>query len=98
MGTRPPAPHAEGPARPRNICPQCQGRLDRVPRGVFDRVLSLFVPLRRYRCRSARCGWEGLLRRSAAPADAEDGRVYAFEPSRQGPATPSEPKTGPGRG
>lgn len=35
----------------------------RVPRHFGDRVVGLFVPLRRYRCASALCGWEGLLRK-----------------------------------
>jgi hypothetical protein len=34
----------------------------RVPRRFVDVLLSAFVPLRRYRCRSLDCGWEGNLR------------------------------------
>ncbi len=36
----------------------------RVPRNFGDRVVGLFVPLRRYGCASALCGWEGLLRKA----------------------------------
>ncbi|MDP2004253.1 MAG: hypothetical protein Q8K45_01145 [Rubrivivax sp.] len=44
-------------------CPRCKRRADRMARGWFDRVLSLFMPIVRYRCASAECGWEGLLMR-----------------------------------
>lgn len=44
-------------------CPRCQRRTDRVARRWFDRFLSLFMPVVRYRCVSTGCGWEGLLMR-----------------------------------
>ena len=49
-----------------NECPQCQrsgssGQLMRVHRRFVDRVISLFRPLRRYRCQSMDCDWEGNL-------------------------------------
>jgi hypothetical protein len=44
-------------------CPRCQRRTDRVARRWFERVLSLFMPVARYRCASPACGWEGLLMR-----------------------------------
>jgi len=43
-------------------CPSCQGRLYRVPRHFFDLVVSKFTPVRRYRCFSVACCWEGTLR------------------------------------
>jgi hypothetical protein len=40
-------------------CPCCEGGLQRVPRRVRDRWLGLLLPLHRYRCKAAACGWEG---------------------------------------
>ena len=48
-------------------CPSCGGQTQRVQRHFIDRLLSLFVPLVRYRCRSIRCGWEGRLKRLDEP-------------------------------
>ena len=64
-------------------CPSCEGRLYRVPRHFFDLVVSKFVPVRRYRCFSVACCWEGTLRhqpvagRSAVLA-ASDERRYTL--------------------
>jgi len=44
-------------------CPRCHRRTDRIARRWFDRCLGLFMPVLRYRCASAGCGWEGLLLR-----------------------------------
>lgn len=44
-------------------CPDCQGPVSRVQRRLIDRLAGLFVPVLRYQCTAARCGWEGLLRR-----------------------------------
>ena len=52
------------PPGPRPPCPQCGGMLERIPRGWFDRLLSLVSPRRRYRCRTFACKWEGILRDS----------------------------------
>jgi hypothetical protein len=43
-------------------CPVCNGSTNRVHRRLIDLVLSIFTPLRRYRCRSMSCTWEGNLR------------------------------------
>jgi hypothetical protein len=43
-------------------CPRCAGALVRVRRTLWDRLLSLVAPRRRYRCRGMGCGWEGTLR------------------------------------
>lgn len=40
--------------------------MDRVHRHFTDRCLSLFVPVARYRCAQAGCGWEGLFAPSLA--------------------------------
>ena len=41
-------------------CPRCAGELRLVHRRWLDRLASLFVPLRRYRCRNRECRWSGL--------------------------------------
>jgi len=82
----------KSPAAPARTCPCCRSRLQRVRRGFADRLLSLFVPVLRYRCGSATCGWEALLRRAPAPAGAQHvrDRLYLgrqrLDPSRCAPA------------
>ncbi len=41
-------------------CPRCNGGLHRIHRRWRDRALNLFVPIRRYQCKSQECGWRGL--------------------------------------
>ena len=41
-------------------CPRCNGDLHRIHRRWRDRVLNLFVPIRRYQCKNHDCGWRGL--------------------------------------
>lgn len=48
----------------RPMCPRCLCRVNRMPRGAVDRLISLVVPVRRYRCRALACAWEGALRNS----------------------------------
>lgn len=43
-------------------CPVCHGRVERVRRKLFDRLLSLVSPRRRYRCISPLCQWEAAVR------------------------------------
>lgn len=43
-------------------CPVCNGSTNRIPRRLIDLILSIFTPVRRYRCRSMSCTWEGNLR------------------------------------
>jgi len=43
-------------------CPVCNAHTHRIPRRFIDRLLSIFTPLRRYRCQSMKCTWEGNLR------------------------------------
>jgi hypothetical protein len=47
---------------PEPRCPTCGRTLKRVPRNPLDRLISLGVRLRRYRCRAMGCGWHGTLR------------------------------------
>lgn len=42
------------------VCPVCGGDLRRRHRRWSDRVLSLLVPVKRYRCKNSECPWEGL--------------------------------------
>jgi hypothetical protein len=43
-------------------CPECGGPLVQVRRRVADRLLSLLIPVRRFRCSILSCGYEGNLR------------------------------------
>lgn len=43
-------------------CPLCNSSTNRISRRFIDLLLSIFIPLRRYRCRAIRCSWEGNLR------------------------------------
>ena len=70
-------PEAIGPALGRPMCPRCLGALNRVPRGTLDRLISLLVPVRRYRCRALACAWQGALRNSRfALEPGDDARHY----------------------
>lgn len=48
-------------------CPVCHGRVERVRRKFFDRLLSLVSPRRRYRCISPLCQWEAAVRVGRTP-------------------------------
>ncbi len=48
----------------RQTCPICEGPLYRVRRRAIDKFISLFYEVRRYRCLSPVCVWEGNLRRT----------------------------------
>lgn len=41
-------------------CPTCGGEIHRVHRTHIDHLISVFVPVRRYRCASRACRWQGL--------------------------------------
>jgi len=43
-------------------CVQCGENLIRTPRRPIDRLLNLFVPVERYRCRRFSCQWAGNIR------------------------------------
>jgi predicted RNA-binding Zn-ribbon protein involved in translation (DUF1610 family) len=47
---------------PAPLCPLCGEAVQRIHRHLFDRVLSFVYPVRRYRCKRFRCGWEGTLK------------------------------------
>jgi hypothetical protein len=41
-------------------CPRCGGEMHRIHRRWYDRVFSLYIPVRRYQCTEAGCHWRGL--------------------------------------
>ena len=41
-------------------CPLCGEDLQRTHRRWWDRIVNLYVPVRRYRCRNRDCRWHGL--------------------------------------
>jgi len=41
-------------------CPVCGGPLHRIHRRRADRILSLFIPVKRFQCKDHQCGWSGL--------------------------------------
>lgn len=75
------------PIRPRGrmshspACPHCRGSLNRIPRRMVDHLISLVLPVRRYRCLSMGCEWEGNLR-DKRPLHLRDGRA-PFDAQRQ---------------
>lgn len=91
-GARPPHSPAKVRQYQGRLCPCCEGHLYRVPRRVVDVLLSILLPVHRYRCRSEACGWEGNLRKktpSRPDLDFGDGYgegSYILEPSQMGPA------------
>lgn len=41
-------------------CPKCGRDIHRIHRTRLDHVISVFVPVRRYRCTDRECRWQGL--------------------------------------
>lgn len=41
-------------------CPRCGSGLHRIHRRTADRLISLYVPVRRYECKNDDCRWQGL--------------------------------------
>jgi hypothetical protein len=41
-------------------CPRCGSELRRIHRNGMDRLLNLYVPVRRYKCGDHDCQWQGL--------------------------------------
>ena len=41
-------------------CPRCGSDLSRIHRRASDRLLSFFVPVRRFQCKNGECEWRGL--------------------------------------
>jgi len=89
------APDADDAAH-RPACPRCQGNVFRVPRRFVDLLICMFVPVRRFRCRSMSCRWEGNLRNSQyfrsehSCGQSYSGRFYLLEASRMRPVMPKD--------
>jgi hypothetical protein len=66
----------------RPMCPRCLGGLNRVPRSSLDRLISLVVPVRRYRCRALACAWKGALRNSRFTLEAGDNIKHYVNATR----------------
>jgi hypothetical protein len=49
------------PRRHSRACPLCAGPTDRVARRWWHRLLSWWLPVKRFQCRSLACGWDGVL-------------------------------------
>lgn len=56
-----------GYSSPGCACPRCNGPAIRVRRRLLDLLVSMFMTVNRYRCRSTACGWEGTLRIKRQP-------------------------------
>jgi transposase-like protein len=50
----------------RCYCPECGQQAYRVQWRLYERLVSLIVPVRRYHCSS--CGWRGLVRKGTRAA------------------------------
>jgi hypothetical protein len=59
-------------------CPRCGDTIYRVHRRPIDRLRGLIRPLRRYRCRSHDCGWEGLRTPAETRHSREGVRSFAM--------------------
>ncbi len=82
--------HSHGPT-----CPRCSAAVFRVSRRLIDVLISIFVPVRRFRCRSMNCGWEGNFRDKRlyllSPAQGQcngDNKYHLLESSRMGGGVP----------
>ena len=42
-----------------DVCPVCGGPLHRIHRTRGDRIVGVFVPVRRHQCKDRACGWSG---------------------------------------
>lgn len=78
-------------------CPRCKAPVFRVSRRLVDVLISVFLPVRRYRCRSMSCGWEGNFRvkglYSMAAGQGQrygDSQYHLIESSQMGRDAPPE--------
>lgn len=54
-------------------CPQCGGDIHRIHRTTADHLISVVVPVRRYRCGNRDCRWQG--RRVVAPGSLKPSKA-----------------------
>ncbi|MHB8423191.1 MAG: EAL domain-containing protein [Leptospirales bacterium] len=68
-------------------CPRCDGPVYRIPRRDIDLLVSIFIPVRRYRCDSMDCGWEGTVREKKSflkkMTRVSDQKTNTMEPNRE---------------
>jgi hypothetical protein len=93
-GSRPAATGGASAESPRDLpghpaCPLCDTRVIRIPRRFIDRVISVVHSVRRYRCGSFTCNWEGNLPHKALVPDRPD--AMAADPQPREPASSSAP-------
>ena len=80
--------------RPGRSCPRCNSAVFRVPRRIIDLFMSIFVPLRRYRCSAMDCHWEGNVRNKRffpsgqGQEEPLERKYYYLESPRMGQITP----------
>jgi hypothetical protein len=48
-------------------CPRCNSPVFSISRRFVDMLVSILMPIRRYRCNSMTCNWEGNLRNKRSP-------------------------------
>jgi hypothetical protein len=58
-----------------------QAGLIRIRRRFIDRILSLFVKQRRFRCTQPGCQWQGNLREKSAGKRSSDGNKHVLQQS-----------------
>jgi hypothetical protein len=59
----------------RRVCPKCGMPVHKVHRSARDRMVSMFYPVGRFRCRAEGCGWQGLLHQT--PTESRPRTGYA---------------------
>lgn len=62
----------------RRNCPNCGAKIERIHRCRIDRLVAIFHPLYRYRCRSSACGWQGFLDREGIECPVWERRTLRF--------------------
>jgi hypothetical protein len=50
----------EAPSLTVTKCPRCNGSITRTHRHSLDHLISILVPIRRYKCNDQSCGWRGI--------------------------------------
>jgi hypothetical protein len=64
-----------GELSPNPACPRCGSSLNRVHRRSIDMLISRFIAVKRYRCTSMLCIWEGNLRARSVGRSCADGSL-----------------------
>jgi hypothetical protein len=83
------------PNTPLPVCLRCRGNLIRVPRRFGDRLLSLVVPVWRFRCADPACAGERLIRRRHPGLSPQAGPGECILESSRMSTVAERPKPGP---